>query len=480
MAPLYGGGRYQPLPVPEALGYFDAVGPKMVARLRAFVAEARLTMMPLREAKDGQLVELVRQAIVKRSLVALREGEAVGQAQDDTAEQRRLVRQIEEQTRGRLSYAGKNYKLVADVDVGKARARNDYEVVSHDFACRVLDGLAKQEGQAGHLGKLLGEACIKLSPDWRPPVTEPNGLVLLRRVVVVAAARASTESVLTPSQLAKMKPTSWITIVVEDQTGEPWQGSLRLRLADGAKREEAVDDQGTVHLDDIEPGSVQIQPVLPAATTHEVTQGESLPSIAAQYGWHDWKPIYDHADNAELKRKRPNPNHLYPGDKVVIPPPENDWLSRATGQSHTIVIHRPLVRFRVRLSDEDGEALAGAKYCLEFGDYKREGQTSSEGFVDEPIPITARSGQLTFWPSSASEPACVFPVDVGHLDPESETSGIQARLANLGFFAGEIDGQESPELTAALELFQEAHGLEVTGQADEATLAKLREAHDGE
>jgi LysM repeat protein len=478
IASRYGG--CQELPAREALAYFDAVGPQMPARLRGFVAEARLTMLPLGETKDGQVVELVRQAILRRDLVALREGEAGAEAQDGSAEQRRLIRQIEELTRGRLSYAGKSYKLVADVDVGKVLAGNDYEVVSHDFAGRVLDGLAKQGGEAGSLAKLLAEARGKLSPDWRPPLTEPNGVVLLRRNVAIAAASKSAEPVLTPSQLAKMKPTTWITIVVEDQTGEPWQGRLRLRLADGAEREQAVDEQGSVHLDGIEPGDVKIQPVLPAATTHVVAQGESLPSIAAQYGWDDWKPIYDHADNAELKAKRPNPNLLHPGDKVVIPPPENDWLSRATGQSHKLVIHRPLVKFRLRLHDADGKALADVKYKLEFDDYKREGQTNSEGFVDEPIPIAARSGQLTFWPSSPSGPACVIPVNVGHLDPVSEVSGIQARLANLGFYAGAIDGQESEELTAALELFQEAQGIEVTGRGDDATLAKLRETHDGE
>jgi murein L,D-transpeptidase YcbB/YkuD len=34
-------------------------------------------------------------------------------------------------------------------------------------------------------------------------------------------------------------------------------------------------------------------------------------------------------------------------------------------------------------------------------------------------------------------------------------------------------------LTAAIEQFQEAHGLTVNGLADDATVAKLNERHDG-
>ncbi len=468
------------LPVDEALRRFERLKRQPLSswKIRQFVADAGFRA-DLMEMNDGQVADFVRVAIETRRVCGLRKIDKVGKRVDATTEQRRLVRNIEKQTHGHLNFSGRQYKLVVDVDLGQVPGRNSYEVAGRDEALRVLDGLAKEAGTSGDLSALLVQASAKLTPDWRPP-RQPDGLILLRRIRQSSAPVKDTGPAITPSQLLKLRPSTWITIVVEDQVGAPWQGTLRLRLANGSQREDAVDDHGTVHLDGIEPGEVQIQRVLPPPTTHEVTQGESLPSIAAHYGWHDWKPIYDHVDNADLKRKRSNPNILFPGDKVVIPPPENDWLSRATGQSHTIVIHRPLVRFSMRLLDGDGKPLASIKYCLAFDSYKREGQTQADGFVDEPIPIAVRVGQLTLWPDSPSGLPCLIPINLGYLDPLSETSGVQARLANLGFFAGEIDGAETEDLAAALESFQETNGLDVTRQADAATLAKLREKHDGE
>lgn len=43
---------------------------------------------------------------------------------------------------------------------------------------------------------------------------------------------------------------------------------------------------------------------------HVVKQGECLIRIAASYGFGDYRIIYDHPENAEFKRKRPNPNPL--------------------------------------------------------------------------------------------------------------------------------------------------------------------------
>ena len=55
------------------------------------------------------------------------------------------------------------------------------------------------------------------------------------------------------------------------------------------------------------------------ATTHIVKRGENLPMIAKKYGFHDWKTIYDHPNNREFRKKRPNPNLILPGDQLFIP-----------------------------------------------------------------------------------------------------------------------------------------------------------------
>ena len=46
------------------------------------------------------------------------------------------------------------------------------------------------------------------------------------------------------------------------------------------------------------------------AAYHTVVQGEHLSGIAKNYGFSSYKTIWDHAQNAELKKERQNPNLL--------------------------------------------------------------------------------------------------------------------------------------------------------------------------
>ena len=66
---------------------------------------------------------------------------------------------------------------------------------------------------------------------------------------------------------------------------------------------------------------------------HRVTQGESITTIALRYGFRDPKAIYDHPDNAELKKKRPSPDILFPGDVVIIPDKEAKSINAPTASS---------------------------------------------------------------------------------------------------------------------------------------------------
>ena len=52
---------------------------------------------------------------------------------------------------------------------------------------------------------------------------------------------------------------------------------------------------------------------------HMVKEGECLDSIALDHGFADWRTIYDHPKNTDLRSKRPDPNVIHPGDKLFIP-----------------------------------------------------------------------------------------------------------------------------------------------------------------
>jgi hypothetical protein len=248
---------YERLPAREALRHFDAMDRMSAGQVRQFVSQARLTRMFLSEMDDWELAEIVRDAIKTGDLVALRKGDKAGKPVDATTEQRRLVRNIDKQTRGRLNFSGRSYKLVADVDLAGTPGRNGYEVVGRDDAIRVLDGLAKQSGTAGDLSALLAQASAKLTADWRPPF-HPDGLILLRRIEARAAStKVDDGPALTPSQLRKLQE-GWIVLEVVDDFERPWRGTVKIELPDASTREIAPDGEGSASADGFQPGQAVV------------------------------------------------------------------------------------------------------------------------------------------------------------------------------------------------------------------------------
>lgn len=55
------------------------------------------------------------------------------------------------------------------------------------------------------------------------------------------------------------------------------------------------------------------------STPYTVVSGDSLVGIAKKYGIKNWQLIYNDPDNSDFRRKRPNPDLIFPGDIVIIP-----------------------------------------------------------------------------------------------------------------------------------------------------------------
>ena len=55
------------------------------------------------------------------------------------------------------------------------------------------------------------------------------------------------------------------------------------------------------------------------AITYVVKTGDNLTSIARKFNFKSWQELYNHPDNAEFRRKRPNPNIIFTGDELRIP-----------------------------------------------------------------------------------------------------------------------------------------------------------------
>jgi hypothetical protein len=197
----------------RAAWLLDSLNPKGCSQVRAFVVSARRSGLPVWTLDDPAVFALVRSQIQAGALVAVQhDGAQPAQTPSESLVQRRLVREIDGLARGRLGVAGRSYKLVADVDLARFPQRNQYEVVRHDDAVEVLARLAAQSG-GGTLQQLLGQASTRLTRDWRPSLGEPEGLVLLRRIPVVAAAAVEAPAI-TPSQMAKLASARTATLEV--------------------------------------------------------------------------------------------------------------------------------------------------------------------------------------------------------------------------------------------------------------------------
>jgi N-acetylmuramoyl-L-alanine amidase len=220
------------------------------------------------------------------------------------------------------------------------------------------------------------------------------------------------------------------------------------------------------------------------ATLHTVIQGECLSSIAKRYGFSHWRTIYDHPQNAGFKRKRPNPNVIYPGDEIFIPDRELKQKTGGTEKRHKLKLKAPRTFLRIVLQDHEGKTLSGKKYKLKLEDREYQGATAPDGLIEQEIAADAEKGELLVWmEGDGSGECCTLPLKVGHLDPVEEITGVQARLNNLGFYCGKIDGILGPKTTGALKAFQTKYlskpGAKPSGRLDDATRNKLREIHDG-
>jgi N-acetylmuramoyl-L-alanine amidase len=203
---------------------------------------------------------------------------------------------------------------------------------------------------------------------------------------------------------------------------------------------------------------------------HTVRQGDHLPRIAAQYGFSDHKLIFDHPNNQLLKDKKRDPNLLCPGDRVYIPGKDDKQVEVATGKKHRFRVKLTKLSLRVVVHDENDKPFASKPYKLTIDGKEQQGTTNGDGLVEVPVPVDAKEGMLEI---EGHE----IPIRIGHLDPLEEITGVQSRLANIGYDLGDEHGEVGPKTREALERFQKAVGLSVTGDLDDATRSKLGEKH---
>ena len=205
--------------------------------------------------------------------------------------------------------------------------------------------------------------------------------------------------------------------------------------------------------------------------THTVEQGEQLSGIAEQFGFQSIDTIWNHPNNAELKKLRKDPHILFPGDQVFIPDKTDKSDSAPTTKLSTFTINIQLLLLNLKLQDINGDPVASKPVTI-----------SVEGTVVPP-PATDGAGKTSSVILKSSKNASLvlgdlqFPLKIGHLDPIDKQSGQIARLNNLGYEAGDTETVDAEAFQSAVEEFQCDNKLPVNGVCDGTTQGKLKDVH---
>jgi len=211
--------------------------------------------------------------------------------------------------------------------------------------------------------------------------------------------------------------------------------------------------------------------------TYTVKQGDHLFGIAEDNGFHDYHILLDHPQNAGLKKLRQNPNILFPGDQVFIPDPQLGEESRPTDKKHSFQVNNQKLLLRLVLEDLYEKPIAGAPCDLVVEGNMQKLTTSGRGLIELPIPSDAKNAVLIVNSDQTPFQKVEIAVKVGHLDPVDALSGQKARLNNLGYFAGDVDGQADDDFESAVEEFQCDQNVTVDGKCGPITQAKLKQVH---
>ena len=170
-----------------------------------------------------------------------------------------------------------------------------------------------------------------------------------------------------------------------------------------------------------------------------------------------------------------NPNLLYPGDIVEIPEQKPTVFECDTGKTHNFELKPRKRKLGVELEEKAGVPIADMPATLVVSsDEKYETTSDKDGVLEFELPLQTKRALLQAGGS-------VRQIRIGDLNPlqdapDGGVSGVQARLKNLGFFSGVINGGLGPETEAAMAAFR-ASLPEDPGEDFHDLMKALEKAH---
>lgn len=196
-----------------------------------------------------------------------------------------------------------------------------------------------------------------------------------------------------------------------------------------------------------------------------VQQGDCIHSIAFERGFFP-ETLWNHADNKSLKDLRKDPHVLLPGDIVTIPDKRLKEVSKPAEKKYSFKRKGVPKEMKVQLKQGD-DPMANMPCKIKLAERELELTSDGDGWLKIPIPPNVRSVVVQL--ESGDE----FELMVGELDPVDQISGVQGRLAALGFYDDPIDNQLNEQTRSALKRFQSSQKLKVSGEPDDPTQKAL-------
>jgi hypothetical protein len=157
-----------------------------------------------------------------------------------------------------------------------------------------------------------------------------------------------------------------------------------------------------------------------------------------------------------------------------------EWRIRTT---HRYAIEAETDGFRLRLCDYDLIPYAERPFAFCLDGYPEfRGTTDKGGFVIVDSPPTSSKGHIELWPDDEMpENKVIWEIDVGAIISAGTPKGAATRLANLDYFDEEPADEMTDDLREAITSFQtDSEDLDINGELDDATSARLRCQHDCE
>jgi len=203
-----------------------------------------------------------------------------------------------------------------------------------------------------------------------------------------------------------------------------------------------------------------------------IRQGDYLAKLAWRFGF-DAKEVWNDAKNADLKLTRKG-EMLLPGDLLFIPDKPRPTVVALTPETmNSYTAEAPRVEVTLSFNDDTGPLKGEACLVSGLSEAEQEMTTDGGGHLKVLVPVHTVELTVTFSKRNVS-----YRLQVGHLDPPEEKSGLAERLKTLGFLSdASLTGAIDARLQDAVIAFQKANGFQPTGVADEATRTAIIAAH---